>query len=218
MRKSDHQLRQDVIEELRWDPQVGKAEVGVAAKDGVVTLSGLTDTYAQKLAIERAATRVSGVRAVARDLFVRPFDANVRTDAEIAHAVVNALRWDTRVPEDRIKVNVEDGWVTLEGDATWKYQAEAAERAVRYLSGVRGVSNAIVVRSGPSEITIRSKIESALKRSAEVDAKHIQVHALDGKVTLSGSVRSWAERADAEKAAWAAPGVRQVEDLLAVTY
>lgn len=216
MRKTDSQLQHDVVEELRWDPQTSKAEIGVAVKDGVVTVSGTVDTYAQKLAVERAATRVSGVRAMASDVVVKILGFVTRTDTDIAHAAVNALRWDSRVPDDRIRVKVADGWITLEGEATWKFQADAAERAVRFLSGVKGISNHVAVRSGASEKAVKAKIEAALKRSAELDAKRIEVEALDGKVTLKGTVRSWAERTDAENAVWAAPGVTQVDDLLTV--
>lgn len=215
--KSDNQLQHDVVEELRWDPQTSKTELGVAVKDGVITLSGTVNSYAQKLAAEHAAERVSGVRAIAEDLNVKINGMAERTDTEIAHSVVNALRWDSRVPDDKITAKVENGWITLTGTAEWKFQSDAAERAVRYILGVRGVSNLIQVRASASASVVKSKIEAALKRSAELDAKRISVEAADGKVTLRGSVRSWTERRDAQNAAWAAPGVRQVEDWLTVS-
>jgi osmotically-inducible protein OsmY len=217
MKKSDSQLQRDIVEELRWNPQTSTCEIGVVVKDGVATLSGTVKSYAQKLAAERAAERVGGVRAIAEDLSIK-FDGSLsRTDTEIAHAVVNALRWDTQVPDDTVTARVENGWITLEGDAIWKFQSDAAERAVRYLTGVRGVTNLIRVRPRASAPVVKSKIEGALKRSAEVDSGRISVEASDGQVTLKGTVRSWAERRDAESAAWSAPGVTLVNDLLTVT-
>jgi osmotically-inducible protein OsmY len=215
--KTDLQLHKDVLEELRWDPRVNEAEIAVSAKDGVVTLSGSVETFAQKYATERIVERVSGVRAVADDLHVRPTDLFRRTDTDIAHSVVNALAWDIEVPADKITAKVESGWITLKGEVDWNFQKLAAERAVRYLGGVKGISNLIEVKPRVTPVAIKSKIEAALKRNAELDAKEIDVEAVDGKVTLTGHVRSWAERADAEHAAWAAPGVRAVEDRIRVT-
>lgn len=214
--KTDAQLQHDVIEELKWDPSVGRAEIGVAARDGVVTLSGQVDTYAQKYAAEAAAKRVGGVRAVAEDLLVQPPLTSTRTDTDIAHAALAAIRWDTEVPQDMLKLRVENGWITLEGNVEWNYQKSAAERAVRYLTGVRGITNLITVRPDVSSSEVRHKIEAALKRSAEIDAQHIQVEAHEGAVVLSGKVRSWAERTDAERAAWSAPGVSSVEDRILI--
>jgi osmotically-inducible protein OsmY len=214
--KTDMQLQRDVIEELRWDPSVGRAEIGVAANDGVVTLSGEVDSFAQKFAAERAARRVAGVRAVAEEVGVKLRTTTKRTDTELAHAAVNALQWDTEVPDDRITVRVEDGWIALEGSVEWQYQRAAAERAVRYLTGVKGLANLITVKPRASVQDIRAKIETALKRTAELDAHGIQVEASNGTVRLTGRVRSWAERNDAEQAAWSAPGVSKVEDRLLV--
>ena len=214
--KTDMQLQRDVIEELRWDPAVGRAEIGVAASDGVVTLSGEVDSFAQKFAAERAARRVAGVRAVAEEVGVKLRTTTKRTDTELAHAAVNALQWDTEVPDDRITVRVEDGWIALEGTVEWQYQRAAAERAVRYLTGVKGLANLITVKPRASVQDIRAKIETALKRTAELDAHAIQVEASNGTVRLTGRVRSWAERNDAEQAAWSAPGVSKVEDRLLV--
>jgi osmotically-inducible protein OsmY len=214
--KTDSQLHKDIVDEMRWDPRVKVAEIAVSAKDGVITLTGVVDTYAQKYAAERVVERVSGVRAIADDLQVKIQHSLLRSDTDIAHAAVNALRWDTEVPDEKIAVKVENGWVTLKGEAEWNFQKAAAERDIRYLAGVKGVSNLIVVKPKVSAYEVKSKIEAALKRNAELDAKHITVEALGGKVTLTGSVRSWTERSDAERAAWAAPGVVEVDDRLAI--
>lgn len=215
--KTDLQLHKDVIDELRWDPRVNEAEIGVSAKGGVVTLTGSVETYAQKFAAERAVERVSGVRAVAEDLHVRPGTAFQHNDTDIAHSAVNALAWNIEVPADKITAKVESGWITLKGEVNWNYQRLAAERAVRYLAGVKGLLNLIEVKPMISPIEVKSKIEAALKRNAELDAKGITVGTADGKVTLEGNVRSWTERVDAENAAWAAPGVKAVDDRLVVT-
>lgn len=214
--KNDSQLYRDVIDELRWDPRVNEAEIAVSAKDGVVTLTGTVESYAQKYAAERVVERITGVRAVADDLKVKLAGQLQRTDTEIAHAAINALRWDTEVPEDRITLKVENGWLTLKGDVEWNFQKTAAERDVRYLAGVKGISNLINVKPKVSASEVKSKIEAALKRSAELDAQRIVVEAAEGKVVLKGSVRSWTERSDAERAAWAAPGVKEVDDRLTV--
>ena len=214
--KTDTQLQKDVIDELRWEPRVNDAEIAVSAKDGVVTLTGSVETFAQKYVAERAVERVAGVRAVADDLKVKVFGLHERSDTEIAHAAINALRWDTEVPDEKLTVKVENGWVTLKGETEWNYQKTAAERDVRYLAGVKGISNLITVKPRASTTEVKANIEAALKRSAELDAKRITVETTAGKVTLKGVVRSWTERADAERAAWAAPGVKDVQDQLVV--
>ena len=215
--KTDTQLRKDMQDELKWEPSIREAEIGVAVKDGVVTLSGRVDSFAEKYAAQRAAERVSGVRAIADDLEVKLPGSYQRTDTEIAHAAINAMRWDIQVPDEKIKVKVSDGWVTLEGTVEWRYQKDAAERSVRYLTGVRGVSNLIVMKpKSVSTFEVSSKIKDAIRRNAEMDAEHIVVEAHDGRVTLRGKVRSWAERRDAELAAWAAPGVVDVDDKIAI--
>lgn len=214
--KSDLQLHKDVLDELRWDPRVNEAEIGVAAKDGVVTLTGSVPTFAQKYAAEKDVERVTGVRAIADDLHVRPSGTFLRNDTDIAHSAVNALAWDIEVPADKITTKVESGWITLMGEVDWNYQKTAAERAVRYLGGVRGISNLIEVKPKVTPQEVKTKIEAALKRNAELDAKRITVETSGAKVTLKGNVRSWAERTDAERAAWSAPGVKEVDDRLMV--
>ena len=215
--KADAELRADILEELKWDPAVNEVEIGVAAKDGVVTLSGYVESFAQKYAAERAAERVSGVRALAENLKVKLPSARERTDTQIAHAVVDALDWDIEVPPG-ITARVEGGWITLQGSVEWQYEKAAAERAVRYLTGVKGVMNLIdVAPKHASASEVGQRISDALRRNAELDASRIVVEATDGKVTLKGTVRSWAERADAERAAWAAPGVKEVEDRIVVS-
>lgn len=216
MFKSDAQLQRDVIDELRWDPSIASAEIGVAARNGVVTLSGNVDNFAKKVAVLRAAERVAGVRAIAEEVKVIIPSAFHRTDTDIAHTVASTLKWDVQVPDEKVKARVENGWVWLEGEVEWQYQSLAAERVVHNLTGVKGVTNLLEVKSRASVPDIKHRIESALKRHAELDAKDIQVDEDGGKVTLKGTVRSWAERQDAELAAWAAPGVVGVDDQLSV--
>jgi osmotically-inducible protein OsmY len=217
MPKYDSEIQKDVIAELRWDPSVGTAEIGVAVKDGVVTLSGTVNSFAKKYSAIAAAERVAGVKAIAEELTVKLPSSTVRTDTEVAHAVVNALRWDIETPDDKITARVDEGWVTLEGAVEWQYQKSAAERAVRYLTGVKGVSNLLKIKQRAFAPEIKHRIEDALKRNAELDAKRITVEAKDNTVTLRGTVRSWSERADAERAAWSAPGVTAVVDQLAIS-
>ena len=216
MVKTDGQLQRDVIDELRWDPAVGSAEIGVASRNGVITLSGQVSNFATKYAAVRAAERVAGVRAIAEEMKIVLPLSYVRTDTDLAHSVATTLKWDVQVPDDTLKARVEDGWVWLEGDVEWQFQSAAAERAVRNLTGVRGVTNSIRVKKIPSTADVKARIENALKRHAELDSKLIRVEALDGRVTLSGTVRSRAEREEAEFAAWSAPGVTKVDDQLFV--
>lgn len=213
---ADTKLQHDVLAELEWDPSVDASQIGVTAKDGVVTLTGVVSSFADKMAAERAAKRVYGVRAVANDIEVKLPGGTERSDTEIAAAAVNALKWDTSVPGEAITVTVRNGWITLEGEVEWFYQKDASERAVRLLKGVKGVVNNIKVKSRVKPGDIKDKIEEAFKRNAEIDARRITVETQDGKVILSGRVRSWAERDEAEQAAWSAPGVTAVENHITV--
>ena len=212
--KPDSELRRDVLRALEWDPSIDAQSIGVAAKNGVVTLTGYVPSYSDKWEAERIAKRVAGVTALANDVEVKL--SSERTDPDIAEAARSSLKSDSRVPADRVRVVVERGWITLEGTVDYYYQKSAAESDVRNLAGVRGVTNALAVTPKVSPTEIRMKIEEALKRSAQLDANRISVEAQGGKVILSGTVRSWAERQEAEMAAWAAPGVSQVENRISV--
>jgi osmotically-inducible protein OsmY len=214
---TDLQLQQNIIAELRWEPSVDAAAIGVRVEDGVVTLDGKVATYPQKLAAEHAVERVAGVAAIADELTVTLPGDYKRDDAEIARAAANALAANIEVP-DGVKVVVRQGWLTLEGKVSWYFESAAAARAVRFLAGVRGVTNLIEVvqPATPDPSVVKAAIEAALTRNVQLDAKKIEVAAGGGTVTLKGAVRSWAERDDAERAAWNAPGVWFVKDELAV--
>jgi len=213
---TDKEIKQHVQNALDWEPGLDATDIGLSVDGGVATLRGNVASFSEKMTAERVALRVYGVKAVANDLIVHLRSGFERTDTEIAQAVVSALKWNTVVPNDRVTVAVANGWITLSGTASWNYQRDAAARTVRDLMGVKGVTNTIVVQPQVQTTDVRDKIEAAFKRSAEVDARRISVTAQDGKVTLSGNVHSWAERQEAERAAWAAPGVKQVDDRLAV--
>lgn len=214
--KTDMQIKSDVSAELMWDAAVEAAAVGVAVKDGVVTLSGTVDTYMQKHAVERAARRVAGVRGIAVDLEVRLSPGHARTDAEVAQAAVHALRWHSLVPDDKVKVEVEDGWVRLTGEVDWGYQSASAEQCVRPLIGVRGVTNEIHLKQRADPQEIRVDIAAALVRHAQREASHITIEVDGGVVTLRGEVDSLADRDAAVGTAGAAKGVVRVVDRLAV--
>ena len=214
--RTDMELQRDVTNELRWDPSVRDEEIAVAAREGVVTLGGTVDSYAVKVAALRAAERVGGVRAVADDLAVKLPATSRRSDTELAHQVVSVLRWHVLVPEDRVKARVEQGWVTLEGEVEWEFQRRMARRAVENLTGVLGVTNLVALEPRASALDVSRRIKDALRRRAELDARMIEVEATGGAVTLHGTVQSWAERRQAEQAAWSTPGVTRVDDRLVV--
>jgi osmotically-inducible protein OsmY len=212
--KSDSALRRDVERELEWEPSIEERRIGVSAIDGVVTLTGEVSTYAEKLKAERAVERVAGVRGVVNELKVQL--AGKFSDTDIAKAAVAALRSDVTVPADRVKVKVDKGWVKLTGDVYGDYQRRAAERAVRNVPGVQGVSNLIAIAARAEPHDVKQKIEETLQRAAALDAKNIDVIVTGGEVTLRGTVRSFLERYEAEKAAWAAPGVTMVHNEIRV--
>lgn len=216
--KTDSQLQQDVMAELEFEPSVDHADIGVAVMDGVVTLSGFVKSFAEKMAAERAARRVRGVHAIAEEIKVRYPSDKKTSDPEIAKRILDLFKWDALIPDDKITVKVENGWVTLTGTVDWFYQGEAARKAAGKISGVTGVSNLTEVRERPRVGDIRDRISAAFKRSADIDASTVTVTTDGGKVTLGGKVRAWNERRLAEQAAWAAPGVTKVEDNITVAY
>lgn len=213
---SDKQLRQDIIDELDFEPRIDSANIGVAVDEGVVTLSGHVRFYSDKITAIGLVENMLGVRAIADEIEVRPLGAHITADDEIAKRIVNTFKWNSSVPEDDIHVTVKKGWVTLEGEVDWRFKATAAEQAVRRLTGVTGVTNHIRVKPGVKAEDVSERIKQALKRDAELDASAIRVEVKDGTVTLEGQVRYLGERRTAERAAWDAPGVTNVVDHLAV--
>jgi osmotically-inducible protein OsmY len=217
--RTDEQIQRDVLDEFAWDARVQPNEIGVTVKDGVVALTGWVDNYGKKWTAERTAHRVNGVRAVANDIEVRLPSSAERTDADVAGAATRALEWDAFVPIERLDVTVARGWVTIKGEVEWEYQRRSAERAVRRLSGVRGVTNLVTVkpRIQPTAQDLRQQIEDALVRNAETDAEQVNVDVESDKIILRGSVHSWVEKQEAERVAWSAPGVTSVDNRIAVT-
>jgi osmotically-inducible protein OsmY len=209
--KTDLQLKQDIEDELRWDPKINAAQIGVSVDKGAVTLLGTVDTYAEKWAAEDATKRVCGVRTVAQDLTVKILADHKRSDSDIAGAVQSALKWDVFVPKT-VTARVQGGRVTLEGQASWNYQRDAAMRSVRYLAGVVGVSNSITLKPQASAAEVKEKIQAALQRQATADSNSSHIDTSGGKVTLTGNASSWQSIEDAANAAWAAPGVTDVLD------
>ncbi|MEO6280298.1 BON domain-containing protein [Roseateles sp.] len=216
--KTDNQLQQDVSAELKWEPAVQSARIGVEVKDGVVTLAGQVDSFAQKWNAERAALRVAGVKALAIELQVRLTSLSERTDADIAEAVENVLAWTSPLPECAIQVKVEKGCVTLSGTVDWQYQRQAAADSVSQMMGVTWVSNQIGIKPKVTVTVVKSDIEAALKRASIADAKQIAVAIHGSDVTLSGSVRNWGERNTATLAAWGTSGVRNVVDMMTLAH
>ena len=211
---TDEEIQKDVLAELKWDAQVQPNEIGVSVKDGVVTLTGWVDSYLKKWAAEDAAHRVGGVKAVANDIEVKLFSE--RTDADIAEAAIRALQWDASAPADKIQVTVSKGWVTLKGEVNWNFEKQDAERVVRRLTGVKGVSNLITVKPSTTPSELKKRIEDALVRNTKVDANKITVEVQGSKAILKGAVRAWVEKEEAERVAWLAPGVTSVENRITV--
>ncbi|BAU55063.1 BON domain-containing protein [Mucilaginibacter gotjawali] len=216
--KTDSEIQKNVMDELKWEPILNPSEIGVAVHNGVVTLSGYVDNYAKKIAAENAAWRVKGVQAVAEELEVRFLAGEKLPDNEIAENIVRTLKWHTTIPDEQIRVKVTEGWVYLEGEVDWNFQKEAAFNAIRFLQGVKGVSNLIVVKPRVNTNVVKDNIRKALERNADFEANNIKVETLGNKVILKGKTRSRVEKNSAERAAWSAPGVMAVEDLLVIDY
>ena len=214
--RTDAIIKEDVLNELDWEPSIDATKVGVTCVNGVVTLSGYVNTFTEKLAAERAAKRVFGVRAVVEEIEVKIGGVYKRTDQDIAQAALNNLRWRTNVPDKDISLKVENAWITLEGTVEWNFQKDAAKNAIKDLAGVRGVTNIIRVKSAVEPSNIKDKIKKAFERNATLDADHVNVRVDGHKVILSGSIQSMAEKKQAEEAAWAAPGVTEVVDNLEI--
>lgn len=214
--KTDNQLQQDVMDELQWEPRVDHANIGVAAQDGVVTLSGFVSSYASKIAAEKAARRVKGVRGLAEEIEVRFASDPKTSDPEIAKRIADMFDWSVTIPKDKVQVKVEHGWVTLSGAVDYHFHRQSAKDLASRISGVKGVTNLIEVKTSPSSIDVKDRIVAAFKRNADLDASTITVVADGSTVKLGGKVHAWYERQIAERAAWAAPGVNRVEDNIAV--
>ena len=217
--KTDYEIKKDVIDELGWDPLLkNSSEIGVAVHDGIVTLGGYVDFYSEKLAAEKAAKRIKGVKAVAMDIDVRLTDDGKLPDAKVAESVVRALEWNALIPEEHIQIKVDNGWVYLDGEVDWLYQKEMAEKVIADLSGIRGISNNIIVKPELDTIIVKENIKKALERAANLEADNIKIETTGHKVILRGVTRSWTEKKAVEKAVASAPGVAEVDDQLDVVY
>jgi osmotically-inducible protein OsmY len=216
--KRNEDLQRDVQDAIRWEPLLSAAEIGVTAKDGVITLTGIVDSYAKKLEAEDAAKKVAGVRAIAQEIEIRFANSNKKNDAEVATEIVTALTSNFEIPENLVQVKVENGFVTLEGELSWNYQKEAAKRVVNHLVGVKGVTNNIRIKSEFADQIEKVEIEKALFRNRTVDSEDIHVEVSGNKVTLNGTVTSFYERGEAERMAWNAPGVSKVDNELLIDY
>ena len=213
---TDIEIQKNVMDELKWDPILNSAEIGVTVTEGIVTLMGYVDNYSQRLAAENAAKRVKDVRAVAIDLAISLPDDQRCSDADLAAAALNALKWSSFVPEDKIRLKVDGGWITLEGEVEWQFQKTSAYSAVSNLIGVHGVINRIIVRPKITPVIVKDVIKKALERSADIEADSINILTDGGRIVLKGKVRSWAERKEVERAVWATPGVIEVKDELII--
>jgi osmotically-inducible protein OsmY len=215
--RSDSDIRRDVEDELRWDPDIDDTDIAVNVNNGIVTLTGFVRSYVQKYQAETAAKRVAGAVGVVNDIEVRLPDIDERPDPEIVRDAIARIKSELPYSWDGIRVVARNGWLTLEGEVEWNYQRQRAEEAVRRVRGIKGVTNNIVVKPRVAPVEIRRKIEEALRRAAEVDASRISVETVDNEVILRGTVRSWAERREAERAAWSAPGVAKVDNRIIVS-
>jgi osmotically-inducible protein OsmY len=216
--KKNEDLQQEVQDAIKWEPLLNAAEIGVTVSDGVVTLTGVVDSYSKKSEAEDAAKKVKGVKAVVEKIDVQfgvPFE---KTDGEIAHEIINSFRWNWEVPNDKVNVKVENGWVTLDGEVFWNYQREAAKKAVSKLTGVKGVSSNITIKSETLDLIEKAEIERALARNWSIDEKEIVVKVAGNRVTLFGTVSSWYQKDEASKISWNAPGVWYVDNELIVDY
>ncbi len=213
---SDRTLKQAVEDELEWEPSINAEHIGVTAEDGVVTLTGHVGSYAEKFTAEKAARRVKGVRAIAQEIEIRFPNDKKTSDDQIAKRALDIIAWDSTIPKDKVQVKVQDGFVTLSGQVDWHYQRTDAEYAVRKLAGIKGLSNEIQVKPRVQALDVKQRIESALKRNADLEAGSIKVSVLNGRVTLDGKVKAWYERDLAERTAWSAPGVISVEDHISI--
>ncbi len=216
--KNNSDLQKDVQDAIKWEPLLNAAEIGVTAKDGIVTLTGTVDSYAKKLEAETAAKNVAGVTALVENIEIKFANSWSKTDNEVAAEVLSALKWNWQVPNDCVKVKVETGWVTLDGELPWNYQSDAAKEAVRFLNGVKGVTNNIKIKSESKDEIEKADVEAALNRNWTLSLRDIKVKAHGTKITLTGSVNSWFEKEEAARIAWNTPGVWTVENNLIVSY